>query len=269
MKTTIENYTPPVLIQDLGMQYPKESSKQKRRYGLYKCHCGNEFKAISLKNRTTKIKSCGCLAIDVTKKRFADRRKMIIDSPTIKCRSCNIILDKSNFNKDSRYVSGYSGECRECSKNRKKKEYIKHRAKILNRSKSWYVANKDKKREYDKIYKKNITEDKRKLRIEYQRRYRKTDRGRSITISHLHNRRAKIKNIVPHSEISNIIRRSKKCYWCGVPLKNKKVHIDHYVPLAKGGLNSIENLVVSCAKCNLTKNAKDPIAFANSIGKLL
>ena len=34
-----------VLLKDLGMKYPKETSKEKRRYGLYKCHCVKEFEA--------------------------------------------------------------------------------------------------------------------------------------------------------------------------------------------------------------------------------
>ncbi len=36
------------LIKDLGMQYPKPTSKQKRRYGLYECpDCGKHFKVNS------------------------------------------------------------------------------------------------------------------------------------------------------------------------------------------------------------------------------
>lgn len=49
-----------VLIQDLGMLYPNTNSKEKKRFGIYKCYCGNDFKAQTrdIKNGTTK--SCGC-----------------------------------------------------------------------------------------------------------------------------------------------------------------------------------------------------------------
>lgn len=49
------------LVEDLGMLYPNLTSKNKRRYGLYKCFCGNEFMAqiANVKNRNTK--SCGCI----------------------------------------------------------------------------------------------------------------------------------------------------------------------------------------------------------------
>ena len=52
----------PQLIKDLGMRYPTEKSRQRYKYGLYKCaYCGKEFetKFASIKGGTTK--SCGCL----------------------------------------------------------------------------------------------------------------------------------------------------------------------------------------------------------------
>ena len=50
-----------VLLEDLGMIYPNESSKDKKRYGLYKCFCGNEFKSRMDHIRTGKTKSCKCV----------------------------------------------------------------------------------------------------------------------------------------------------------------------------------------------------------------
>ena len=56
--------TTPILLKDLGMEYPTETSKQKSRYGLYKCGCGVEFKTRigRVKNGTTV--SCGCYRIE-------------------------------------------------------------------------------------------------------------------------------------------------------------------------------------------------------------
>ena len=51
----------PILIEDLGMMYPNENSKQKRRFGIYKCgFCGTEFKANTYDINRGYIKSCGC-----------------------------------------------------------------------------------------------------------------------------------------------------------------------------------------------------------------
>lgn len=62
-----------LLIKDLGMIYPKENSKQKKIYGLYKCYCGNEFKAISQNVEKGNTKSCGCLKSIKSSQRIKDR----------------------------------------------------------------------------------------------------------------------------------------------------------------------------------------------------
>lgn len=59
----------------------------------------------------------------------------------------------------------------------------------------------------------------------------------------------------------------KECYWCGVSC-GEGFHVDHYVPLIRGGKHALDNLVISCAPCNLKKNAKDPIEFAKTLGRL-
>jgi 5-methylcytosine-specific restriction endonuclease McrA len=47
------------------------------------------------------------------------------------------------------------------------------------------------------------------------------------------------------------------CWWCGKPL-NGKYHIDHRIPLDRGGGNHAGNIVLAHAKCNLSKGAKLP-----------
>lgn len=53
----------PVLIEDLGMMFPREDSKQKARYGIYKCFCENEFKGNTVDTKRGRLQSCGCLNI--------------------------------------------------------------------------------------------------------------------------------------------------------------------------------------------------------------
>jgi hypothetical protein len=61
MNEEIEEIPKPVLIKDLGTMYPTESSKERRRYGLYKCgFCGTNFKASTSNISTGNTKSCGC-----------------------------------------------------------------------------------------------------------------------------------------------------------------------------------------------------------------
>jgi len=59
----------------------------------------------------------------------------------------------------------------------------------------------------------------------------------------------------------------KVCHWCGVKCP-KLYHVDHYIPLSKGGKHAVQNLVIACRKCNLRKSARDPYDFAASLGRL-
>lgn len=53
-----------------------------------------------------------------------------------------------------------------------------------------------------------------------------------------------------------------KCYWCKKRTHVGKRHIDHIIPLAAGGADTVPNLCVSCPPCNLSKNAKMPAEFS-------
>ena len=46
-------------------------------------------------------------------------------------------------------------------------------------------------------------------------------------------------------------------------------HVDHIVPLAKGGQHVASNIQILCPTCNVRKSAKDPIDFMQSRGFLL
>lgn len=50
-----------ILLKDLGRKKLTSKSRYKTRQGLYKCFCGNEFKAISTAINTGKRISCGCM----------------------------------------------------------------------------------------------------------------------------------------------------------------------------------------------------------------
>lgn len=52
----------------------------------------------------------------------------------------------------------------------------------------------------------------------------------------------------------------KRCAYCDDLIPNHKVmHVDHYVPLSKGGDDSIENFVCACGSCNTAKSNRQDI----------
>ena len=56
-----------ILLQDLGRTYPNETSNKKTRYGIFKCFCGKEFKAITYDVKRGHTSSCGCYKIKKNK----------------------------------------------------------------------------------------------------------------------------------------------------------------------------------------------------------
>jgi hypothetical protein len=60
-----------------------------------------------------------------------------------------------------------------------------------------------------------------------------------------------------------------KCAICKVNVKKTGYHLDHIVPVSRGGKNSDANVQITCPKCNLKKRDSDPIAFMQSLGYLL
>lgn len=72
-------------------------------------------------------------------------------------------------------------------------------------------------------------------------------------------------------DVAAILKRQAfKCVECGVSIK-KRVdrHVDHIIPLSRGGTNWPSNLQILCAACNMHKHATDPIDFARRKGRLL
>jgi 5-methylcytosine-specific restriction endonuclease McrA len=105
---------------------------------------------------------------------------------------------------------------------------------------------------------------------EQGKQYRQTLTSKAIRKNASHKRRTKTKQgDVTTKQLLELQLNAKACYWCNCSLGRNMVHIDHYVPLSKGGEHTISNLVVACRKCNLAKHAKDPIIFAKEMGKLL
>lgn len=62
--------------------------------------------------------------------------------------------------------------------------------------------------------------------------------------------------------------QKSKCAMCKCLLQ-RNYHVDHIMPLSKGGSNHIRNIQLLCAPCNLSKGAKHPVDWARERGLLL
>jgi len=77
----------------------------------------------------------------------------------------------------------------------------------------------------------------------------------------------------------NVISRSKKkliikaaqghCYWCESQITSDNLQIDHKIPLAQNGSDSVNNLVAACFSCNMAKSANSWWKATSKDGKTI
>lgn len=77
------------------------------------------------------------------------------------------------------------------------------------------------------------------------------------------------KNIKVYSDNtikSDLIKTAKSCLYCGaVFCEQVKPTIDHLVPLSKGGMHSMANVVVCCRSCNSKKGDRDYVDWVATL----
>ncbi|MFJ4701941.1 HNH endonuclease [Streptomyces sp. NPDC088768] len=67
---------------------------------------------------------------------------------------------------------------------------------------------------------------------------------------------------VPYSRTEVLARWSHSCCYCG----GWATHLDHVIPLSRGGADVESNMVPACERCNLSKGAKSLAEWAATFG---
>ena len=69
--------------------------------------------------------------------------------------------------------------------------------------------------------------------------------------------RRRRRSSVNRDRLAILERDQYTCQYCGAgPLPPRALHVDHVVPLSRGGQDAEENKITACAHCNLTKSDK-------------
>lgn len=83
-----------------------------------------------------------------------------------------------------------------------------------------------------------------------------------------HRRRARLLG-APGSHSRKDVRllyeaQTGRCWWCGIPVGDR-YHVDHRIPLSRGGSNAPDNLCISCPDCNRSKGDKLPSEWGDRL----
>lgn len=161
--------------------------------------------------------------------------------PMARCRSCHAAAQRERWrsNPDAKLID-------KAGKMRRRDKVRAHDAMRSKRDRA-------KKRQWQKQWRTNNPERARHKSVEYQGK-----------------RRARLKAAggcpFTADDVAKIISNQKgRCWWCLKKIKGAPA-MDHRMPLAKGGPNSVDNIVASCSPCNRSKGAKTPAQF---VGRLL
>lgn len=129
--------------------------------------------------------------------------------------------------------------------------YTRNKARCIVQSIIWISANRDKSRAFIARWKKANPD---RLSASARNRY-----ARIMAAEGTHSA----------ADVARIRSLQKdKCAMCRIRLRGKG-QVDHIMAVANGGSNWPRNLQILCKPCNLSKNARHPIIFAQKLGLLL
>lgn len=211
-------------------------------------------------------------------------------SPTKQCNKCGewFPATPEYWHKRKPSPDGLSYTCKQCAIARTKKHYAEDLEYARQQKREYYHTHKAERRAYNQRtlerrrerrqrpdYKAKAAEyRKRKQRdlVKYNqgyrashpdwqagvmREWRRRNPERAKAIIH---RRIAMKHLAPGQFTAEDVRRQHdeqegRCFYCGIALFDD-YHVDHKVPLSRGGSNGPENIACACEPCNLGKGAK-------------
>jgi 5-methylcytosine-specific restriction endonuclease McrA len=177
------------------------------------------------------------------------------------CTKCKCVKPHEDFPKKASRPDGLNQWCRACFK----ANYETKRQVYIDRAADWSRANPEKRAAIRKKWADENRELINRMVSDWSKRNRdkKNEGWRQYRARKLG---AEGNHTIDDVRALLELQRGR-CTCCGK--KMEKFHVDHIVPLSRGGSNGKENIQLLCPTCNCGKGAKDPIKFMQERGRLL
>jgi len=191
------------------------------------------------------------------------------------CNRCGVMKHLADFSPDRRLRDGVQGMCRQCraagelarwrrdpesARRRTRAQYHKHRAKRLAKHAAWQRENKDRLSDYrrERWHANPTARDKQKVATAaWYRRHPEKVAAKN------RNRYARVRagggSVTAEEWAAMLSAYSGKCAYCGTAAD--RIDLDHMVPLSRGGVHVIENVIPACLRCNSSKGARTPLEW--------
>ena len=190
------------------------------------------------------------------------------------CKKCTKAYQKRWYEDNTERKAETSREWREANperhaengrrwqtENRERKEetnrewYVANRERAKENARKWREAHPELVRGYSRKWCESHPEKARARNAAY--RAANAEKLRVSDAAKNHRRRTAEGSFTPEEVETLLESQWYECAYCGADLLETSYHLDHKVPVSKGGTSYIENIAAACPACNMSKGAKD------------
>lgn len=239
-------------------QIDENFTKDKNRKDGYCPYCRNCLKLLRAEHKGKPTK---------------EREKIENERSDIKeCSICKTYFPRTKeyYNKSQSQKDGFHSYCKTCQKEYWT-NYHKNQQTVINeKRKQRYEKNREteiiKSQKYQKVHPEKVKEIKQRHSIKRAEQIQERVKN-WINNNPIHSRMLKHVNRAENIDITldGFVELYNKfkigdnlfyCHYCGAKLSFSQTQIDHVMPLSKGGLNQMDNMVIACQPCNSKKGSK-------------
>ena len=175
--------------------------------------------------------------------------------PTKICGKCKRELEESQFGRDSHRKDGHQWRCKGCAQAAYAAYCASHQEQVRQKNAAWMARHRDERNRRRATLHANHREEEKQYTADY--RVTHPDAAREYCAI----RRARIAGapVVETFARAEIFERDGGvCHVCHKKVDPNNWHLDHLVPLARGGEHSRVNVAIAHPKCNMRRSAYGP-----------